>query len=466
MKHKADNKLRIICTRAASLLLGAVLLIAGAVPVLADPPGANKGNYEVVVTPPEVEGAPYIYLYNFENDMVLYEKGDQHQSLYPTSTVKMMTGIVAIEALGDDKHKTITVTADMLERASDNVRFVQGEVVDAEQLLYATLVGSSNNAAVILAHMIAGSKEDFVTMMNEKAYELGMLGTVYGEPTGLHSDGSFTTIADTAILAKHAYENPYFMEIVSTGTYAMAATNMSTERKIHNTNYLVSRYYRGDYYYDRALGMNAGSTVQGGYTSVSVARSSDGSLTYLCIIMGAERIDGEGENSAPDFVSFSGAVTMLDWAMSAYGYCNILKAGTILCEVPVALSSSSDYVTLVPATPVSVYLPTEVDPERHIRIISATDENITAPIAKGQSLGYAKVVYNGQEIGRTELIATSDIERSEFLFALERISNFTKSKFFIATVLSALVLSVVYILIQARVRQKRLRSRVPRYYRR
>ena len=448
-----------------AILLVAVVLIGAVTPVFADPPGANKGNYEVIVTPPEVVGAPYIYLYNFENDKVLYEKGDQHQSLYPTSTVKMMTGLVAIEALGEDRHKTITVTDVMLERTSDNVRFSPGETVDAEQLLYATLVGSSNNAAVILAHMVAGSKEDFVTMMNDKAYELGMLGTVYGEPTGLHSEGSFTTVADTAILAKYAYENPYFMEIVSTGTYAMAATNMSAERKIHNTNYLVSRYYRGDYYYDRALGMNAGSTVQGGYTSVSVARSADGNLTYLCIIMGAERIDGE-DGSVPDFVNFSGAVTMLDWAMSAYGYCDILKAGAILCEVPVGLSSTADYVTLVPADPVSVYLPTEVDPERHIRIISATDENITAPITKGQSLGYAKVVYNGQEIGRTELIATSDIDRSEFLFALERISNFTKSKFFIATVVSALVLSVVYILIQARVRQKRLRSRVPRYYRR
>ena len=70
------------------------------------------------------------------------------------------------------------------------------------------------------------------------------------------------------------------------------------------------------------------------------------------------------------------------------------------------------------------------------------------------------------ELGRVELIATADIERSEFLYTLEEVSNFTKSKFFIGTVVSIMVLSVAYVLINARMRQQRLRSRVPRQYRR
>ena len=72
------------------------------------------------------------------------------------------------------------------------------------------------------------------------------------------------------------------------------------------------------------------------------------------------------------------------------------------------------------------------------------------------------VMLGDEEIGRVDLIATSDVTRSEFLFALERIREFTSGRFFIATVAAAVILTVIYVLIKAHLRQRRLRSRLPR----
>ena len=454
----------------ALLALLAMLFSSALVPVLADETGEGNGDAEETdpYAVPVIDEAPYIYLYNFENDTVLFEKGEMSNPVYPTSTVKIMAGITAIEALDEEGlSKTVTVTEEMLAAAIGNkVGFEAGEVVSAEQMLNAMLVNGANDAAIILAHIVADGVEDFVFMMNEKAIEIGALSTSYANPTGMHSEAMYTTTADTVTIAKYAYENPLFMEIVSRQVYQMEATNMSEARKLYNRNCLMSKYYRSEYYYDYAMGMNAGSTTQGGYASVSVARSPDGLLTYLCVIMGAEAVPAETEGGRDKLTNYTGAIEMFNWAFRSYGYRDVLSPSTVVCEVPVKLSSTADYITLVPKEKLSVFLKADVDIKNEIKITSTTEENIAAPIIKGQKLGSAKVMYGDVELGRVDLIATSDISRSEFLSALERIGEFTKSKFFIATVISAVVLSVIYVLFTARVRQKRLRTRVPRNYRR
>ena len=444
-----------VMVRSTALIISVVLLLPAAVVF------AEGENDEIVR--PEPEGAPYIYFYNFENDRVLYEKGDGSLSLYPAATVKIMAGICAIEALGDDRLREITVTDDMLSQASGNkIGFQAGEIVTAEEMLYCMLVNSANDAAVILSYIVSGSVDAFVSLMNDKAFELGARSTTYTNPTGMHDDGMRTTLDDTVKIAKYAYGIPYFMEIVGTQKYVMEETNLSSYRNIYNRNCLMSKYYRPDYYYEQAIGMNAGSTSQAGYSVVAVARNAEGTLTYLCVIMGAEALDGDGTDDEKVLCNYKGAVELFDWAMKAYGYREVLSEQTTVCEVPVSLSSTADYVTLVPSKSVTVYLPTDVDISREVSVKSSTEEDVRAPVRRGDVLGQARVMLGDEEIGRVDLIATSDVTRSEFLFALERIREFTSGRFFIATVAAAVILTVIYVLIKAHLRQRRLRSRLPR----
>lgn len=446
--------------RAAALLLSAAVLLSVFAAVASAEENTDSGNK---LARPDPEGAPYICFYNFENNRILYEKGDGSQRLYPAATVKIMAGICAIEALGGDLKREITVTDEMLSQASGNkIGFLQGEVVTAEQMLYSMLVNSANDAAVILSYIVAGSVDAFVDMMNDKAFEIGASSTMYTNPTGMHDDAMYTTLDDTVLIAKYAYGIPYFMEIVGMQKYVMDETNLSSYRNIYNRNCLMSKYYRPDYYYDYAIGMNAGSTPQAGYSVVAVARNPEGTLTYLCVIMGAESLPGETENDENIICSYKGAVELFDWAMNAYSYREVLSEQTTVCEVPVSLSSTADYVTLVPSESVTVYLPTDVDISKEVQIKSTVEEDVQAPVRRGDVLGQARVMLGDEEIGRVELVATSDVTRSEFLFALERIREFTSSSFFISTLIAAVILTVIYVLVKSHMRQRRLRNRLPR----
>lgn len=402
---------------------------------------------------PEVERLEGAYLYNFENDQVLFEY-DSSEKVYPASTVKIMTAIVAFETFADALDTNITVTSAMLnEVAGNRIGFYEGEIVTVRQMLNCMLVNSANDAAIILAHACAGSTEAFVDLMNDKANDLGAYDTYYTNPTGMHSSAMVTTARDTAVVAKYAYGIPGFIEITSTPKYVMEATNRCDFRNIYNRNCMVSKYYSVDYYYSGALGMNAGATTQGGYALCAVAEDAEDGLTYLAVVLGAE---GEDET----YYNYINAERMLDWAFSSYGYAKVLTTSQMICEIDVNLSSTLDYVTLVPEREISVYLPTSVDLKKDIRYSYNTyEDSVDAPVEAGQEAGTITVIYGDEILGSCALITTSSITRSEFLYFLARVGEFTESRFFRATVVSAVVLSIAYVFIKASIREHRLRRR-------
>ena len=106
--------------------------------------------------------------------------------------------------------------------------------------------------------------------------------------------------------------------------------------------------------------MNAGATTQGGFAVCATAEESSTGLSYLAIVMGADEEDGA-------IYSYVNAIKLFEWAFQNYDYIEVLSADRIICELPVRLSSTLDYVTLVPSENIEVYLPTTVDVERDIR---------------------------------------------------------------------------------------------------
>ena len=127
------------------------------------------------------------------------------------------------------------------------------------------------------------------------------------------------------------------------------------------------------------------------------------------------------------------------------------------------LSSTLDYVTLVPSENIEVYLPTTVDVERDIRYSYNTyADTMDAPIATGEEAGTITVLMGERILGSCTLVTTSSVARSEFLYFLARVRQFSQSRFFIATVVAAVVLSIVYVLLKAHWREKHIRSRMNR----
>ena len=118
------------------------------------------------LAPPVLQNVGTAIVYNIENDRYIYELGAD-KIIPPASTVKLMTAIVAVEALGGDLDREVTVKAEAIVGVTgSNIALKRGEVLTVEQLLYALICGGANDAANVLAVEVAGSVEAFVALMN------------------------------------------------------------------------------------------------------------------------------------------------------------------------------------------------------------------------------------------------------------------------------------------------------------
>lgn len=439
------------------LLCAAVLLGTFASSAFADGDAGASGDTSSA-QPPEPEHCLSAYLYCFENSRSLYEYNSE-ETVYPTSTVKIMTGLLALEHFQGKLDTKISVTSEMLSKVSGNTlspKLSAGEVVTVEDMLYGCLIGGANDAAFVLAYAVSGSLEDFITLMNTKSGSsaIGARNTKYTNPTGIHDDGMYTTARDTAQIALYAWSVPGFSDIVSTSKYVIEETNMSEYRTVYNRNSTISKYYASGYYDERAIGMNAGGTAAGGYCTVQVMRDPETSVSFLCVVMG-----GAWEDDSDTIYSYENAQKLLNWAFDSYTYAQVLSADQVIGEVPVSLSSTVDYVTLSPSESVVVFLPTSVDIENDIQIhYSTLNDTLAAPIYKGQTVGTVTVTLGDEILGSVELLTTADVERSEFLYILSQIRDFTRSKFFIAAAVSVVIFSAVYIFGSAFLRKRRSRK--------
>ena len=147
--------------RAVSLIFSALLLFSVLLPVFAEGETETEAAPEDAprIEAPQLEHVGSACLYNFETDSVLYELNAEAE-VYPTSTVKIMTGIVALEELADRLDEPLTVTEEMLYPVRGNaVGLMAGEIITPRQALYCLLVNNANDAAYVLAFAAAGREE-------------------------------------------------------------------------------------------------------------------------------------------------------------------------------------------------------------------------------------------------------------------------------------------------------------------
>jgi len=182
--------------------------------------------HSVSISPHNLNSSNAI-LINLEDDTILMQKNSE-EKIYPASLTKMMTAIVAIESLPDLEIKiklTNSTFQGLYEANASMTGFKPGEEVRAIDLLYGAMLPSGAESCIGLAEHIAGSEQDFVVLMNQKAEELGMDNTHFENTTGLHDENHYTTVEDLAILLKYALQNNTFKEIFTTFRHSTPPTN-------------------------------------------------------------------------------------------------------------------------------------------------------------------------------------------------------------------------------------------------
>lgn len=185
-----------------------------------------KPDSTVFISPDKLN-SPNVILIRLKDHAVLMQKSSE-EKIYPASLTKIMTAIAAIENLPDLKGEiklTNSTFQGLYEADASMTGFQPGEKVSAIDLLYGALLPSGAESCIGLADQIAGSEQNFVKIMNQKAADLGMDNTHFENATGLHNENHYTTVKDMAILLSYALQNDTFGEIFTSSRHSTQPTN-------------------------------------------------------------------------------------------------------------------------------------------------------------------------------------------------------------------------------------------------
>lgn len=350
-----------------------------------------------------------VILIENQTGKTLYEKNSE-QKMYPASTTKILTAILAIEKgnLGDKVTVTKSAIAQMKSGYS-SAYLSEGEIISVEELLEVLLVHSANDASNVLAEYISGSIENFVNLMNEKAIQLGCTNTHFVTTNGLHDDNHYTTAKDLAIIARYCMQNETFRKIVSMKKCLIPATNKSDQRVYKNTNDLINP--SSGYYYPGCIGIKTGFTSEAKNCLISAC--SKNGLQVIAVVLGSSIT--ENHKSA----RYVDSKTLYDYAYSNYSIKNIAKASSIIKTVEVKnATDETKSLDLKLEKELNVLLNNK--DKENIQTEITINDNISAPIATNAVVG--NIVYLvGNDKYTINLLASHDVVKKENIIWILRL---------------------------------------------
>lgn len=291
------------------------------------------------------------------------------------SATKMVTALVTVA--GADLADDVEVSARAAAVPGGRFSLEEGEVFTVRELLFALLVGSSNDAAVALAEHVAGGEPAFVRRMNETATELGAARSTFTTPHGLDDPGHLSTAADLALIGAAVVDHPVLAGIVSTTRVELSSSRRTAT--VENTNELLDRY-------EGLVGIKTGFTAQAG--NVLVAAAERHGRRVIAVAMSSDN-------------AFRDARRLLD-----HGF-RILAAGVLL-EAGEPVGS----IVFDPGGAVRVAAGAEVrglPPRTAVDLRLRVSDDVRAPLAPGEPVGTVVLTMDGQVIGRTRAVATSTL---------------------------------------------------------
>ena len=355
--------------------------------------------------------------------------------LEPASLVKIMTAVLALEQ-GDPKER-IVVTEDALRMlsGSSTTDLKTGEEISLNDLLNCLMVGSSNDAAVVIAQHISGSQEAFVAQMNQKAAQLNMHGTVFTNPHGLPDELQVTTARDMGKLLAYAAQVDGFASYFATNFYTVPATNLSEERVLSSTNYMMMQ--------DKPLYYDA--RVTGGRTGITEDRNrclavtaEQGELNYVAVILDAVPVFKEDGHTVKRFGSYEEMRELLEMGFDGYATKQILTEGQILMQCSVI--NGANVVGAMPAENVRAILPNGITWDQLTVQYAQNIRELNAPVVVGDPLTTIQVWYQNVCIAESTVIAGNSAPIKTSLVTPHRADTKTGAGKVILIVLGSLLL--------------------------
>ena len=340
---------------------------------------------------------------------ILYGK-NENKKLYPASTTKIITAILAIEHCKPTDKITASYDAVMsIPSGYSNAAIQPGETLNFQDLLDMFLIHSANEIGNIFAEHVSGSVENFAKLMNQKASEIGCKNTHFTNPSGIHDSEHYSTAYDMALIAQYCMKNQTFRNTVSKTSCTVEATDKYEKRYFKNTNDLLNK--KSDYYYEYAIGTKTGYTSQA--KRCLIATSLKDNLELITVTLGAQ--------SGNIDTRYQDTINLFEYGYSNYKIETIATKDTKIEEMVIANATNStknlslliknDIKGLVPINSKLVNLNPTVK----------LNDLIAAPIKEGDVLG--KVTYKiGDFEYSSDLIASHSVEELNVKLMISQIA--------------------------------------------
>ena len=330
---------------------------------------------------------------------VLYGK-NENQKQYPASTTKILTAILAIENCNlTDKIVASYEAVMSIPAGYSNAAIQVGEALTVQELLDMFLIHSANEIGNIFAEHISGSVENFATLMNKKATEIGCNNTHFTNPSGIHNVEHYSTAYDMALIARYCMKNETFRKIVSTLSCTIQPTEKYEKRYFRNTNDLIDPSSK--YYYEYAIGIKTGFTSQA--KNCLIAASKKDNLELITVALGAEATE-DGKSGR-----YVDSLNLFEYGFSNYKVQEIATKDSIIEEISIEnATKETKTLPLLLKDNILGLIPKKLD----LSVLDYSvelNENISAPISKGAVLG--KITYTIDGITySSDLIASHSVE--------------------------------------------------------
>ncbi|EGW36397.1 D-alanyl-D-alanine carboxypeptidase family protein [Desulfosporosinus sp. OT] len=319
---------------------------------------------------------------------ILYEK-ESHKELPPASVTKLMTLLVAADAVASGKVKLtdkVTASENASKLGGSQIYLEPGETFTLEQMLIAIAVGSANDGCVAVAEHIDGTHEAFVEEMNRKAQALGLKNTHFANAYGLPAEGHYTSAYDLAVISREALNYPLIRKLTSIKEYDLRDGKF----KLWNTNKLL-------WWYPGADGFKTGWTNEAKYCLASTVERNG--LRLICVVMGVPQVRGH----------FAESMKIYNYGFAKYEFKQFApvtqKQGVVKVRKGI-----EDEVTAVTEKPLGTTV--EKGKDKNFWVETKLNPEISAPIQKGQKLGEILLYRNDQLQANVNLIADHSIARA------------------------------------------------------
>lgn len=333
---------------------------------------------------------------------ILFEK-NPHEKMEPASITKIMTLIIAFEAIESGKvnlSDIVRVSERAWKTGGSQVFLGPGEEQSLENLLKCIVVASANDASTAVAEYIGGSVEGFVKLMNDKAKELGMTNSNFTNPHGLSDPEHYTTAYDIALMSRELVKYPMFFKWSTIWMDYLEHTDKKRDATmLANTNKLLGKYEGVD-------GLKTGYHSKAGHCFAGTAKRGD--FRLISVVLKAQSSNQRFEDT----------VKLLDYGFGHYDSIKVVEKGMVQKTIPVEKGHINE-VNVIVTEDVSILI--EKGREEHISTKIDVPEKLFAPLNKNQAVGTLTVEQNGKAVKQIDLVISEDVMKAGFLELLKRV---------------------------------------------